>query len=138
MATTPDHAPAPPTGRGKLVLAALCGFAVGSGALGLLWGLSASTDGPAADARAACAALERVGELPAPTEGPASSALTQGVLPRILAARELAAAAAEFRPQYRELADHLDGVSRMVVSLNLADEGGRWHLSEARKHCALV
>jgi hypothetical protein len=138
MATTPDQEPAPPDGRGKLVLAAIFGFAVGSGALGLLWALSSATEGPAEDARAACATLERVGELPYPTSGARGAALTQGMLPRILAARELAAAAAEFEPQYQKLADHLDGVSRMVVSLNLADKGGRWHLSEARKQCALV
>ncbi|WP_116049144.1 hypothetical protein [Amycolatopsis palatopharyngis] len=136
MTTTPDLVQDP--GRGRLVIAALAGFVVGSGAIGLLWGLSSSADGPAEDARAACAALERVGELPLASGGAASGVLTQGVLPRILAARELAAAAAEFRPQYQELADHLDGVSRMVVSLNLTDKGGRWHLSEARKHCTLV
>lgn len=136
--TTPDQEPAPPEGRGKLVLAAIVGFAVGSGALGLLWGLSSAAEGPAADARAACAVLERIGELPYPTGGALAVTLTPGTLPRIMAARDLAAAAAEFEPRYQELADHLDGVSRMVVSLHLADKGGRWHLSEARKQCALV
>lgn len=138
MPISPDQELTPPDGRGKLVLAAIVGFAVGSGALGLLWGLSSAAEGPIEDARAACAVLERIGELPYPTSAAPAAALTRGMLPRILAARELAAAAAEIDPQYEKLANHLDGVSHMVVSLNLADKGGRWHLSQARRQCDLV
>ncbi|SFQ44936.1 hypothetical protein SAMN05421810_107242 [Amycolatopsis arida] len=123
--------------RGPLVLAATTGFVIGSGVLGLLWALS-GVSGPAADARAACAALERAGDLPEPTRGNPDPPLAPGTWRRIAAARELATAAAELDGRYQSLADHIDGVSRMVVSRHLADPGGRWHLRQARRACTQV
>ncbi|WP_020668905.1 hypothetical protein [Amycolatopsis nigrescens] len=129
-----DQVPEPGPSRRPLVLAALAGFVLGSGVLGLLWSLSGPSPGPAEDARAACGALTRAGGLPEPGEGRA--ALQPGALRQITAARELATAAAELNATYGALADHLDGVSRMVVSLNFADAGGRRHLAKAQELCS--
>jgi len=131
--------PLPPT-RNRLVISAVAGFAVGSTVLGLLWALSSVDPGAAADARAACAALERVGELP---EGNGNTlvraaSLPPGTLERLDAARSLAAAAAEVSDTYGQLADHVDGVHSMVISLNFGDAGGRWHLLEAGRICGQV
>jgi hypothetical protein len=104
--------------RRPLVLAGVAGFTIGATVIGLLWGLSGSADGAAEDARAACAALSRAGPLP-PTYT-AEAALGAGVVRHIVAARELATAASEENSLYQDLADHLDGVSRMVISLNFA------------------
>ncbi|GAB3489623.1 hypothetical protein [Amycolatopsis cihanbeyliensis] len=134
MSDSAEADPLPP-GRGRLVLAAVTGFAIGSGVLGMLWAASGSPGGPADDARAACAALWRAGELP---EQHAGRSLPPAVLRRVLAARELSRAAAELNPDYADLAEHIDGVSRMVVSLHLADPAGRWHLAEARADCNTV
>ena len=121
--------------RGQ-VLAGVIGFVLGGSVLGTLWALSGSETGPAADARAACAALERIGTLPDPAEGRLSGRnLAPGTLDRLAAAKSLAEAAAELQPAYAPLADHVDGVHRMVVSLNF-DAGGRWHLSQATEICS--
>ncbi|WP_158888499.1 hypothetical protein [Amycolatopsis anabasis] len=138
-----DDSPAEPPevahpARRPLVLAAVAGFALGSAVFGLLWASSGSATGPAEDARAACAALARAaGELPGPRPD-VELGLSPGLLRRIAAARELSAAAAEISGTYRELANHLDGVSRMVVSLNFADPAGRWHLTRATEMCGHV
>ncbi|OZM73193.1 hypothetical protein CFN78_09970 [Amycolatopsis antarctica] len=126
--------------RRKPVVAAVTGFAVGALVLGLLWGLSAVTPGAATDARAACAALERVGTLPDSSGNTLARAasLTPGTLERLAAARALAAAAAETGDSYDKLAQHIDGVNSMVVSLNFGDIGGRWHLREANRLCGQV
>ncbi|MFD9892065.1 hypothetical protein ACFWY9_22205 [Amycolatopsis sp. NPDC059027] len=52
------------------------------------------------------------------------------------AARELSAAAAEVDPAYQSLADHIDGVSRMVFSLHFNDLSGQRHLVQAEQLCA--
>jgi hypothetical protein len=64
--------------------------------------------------------------------------LATGVLHRITAARELALAAAEANKAYRQLADHIDSVSRMVISLHFNDPSGHRHLEQARQICARI
>jgi hypothetical protein len=128
-----------PVGRGVLVLAATAGFTIGGCVVGLLWSLSAAAaaSDAARDARDACAALERVGELdPDVSGGAGAGPYAPGLLHRVSAARELAAAAASGSDLYLDLADHIDGVSRMVLSLNLADPAGRYHLRQAQQICA--
>ncbi|GHF59042.1 hypothetical protein FHX82_000395 [Amycolatopsis bartoniae] len=138
MLTDPeDLAPDEPVAsRRPLVVAGVAGFLIGMLVMGLLW-IGATSSSPAADdARAACKALERAGTLPS---GYVSQAvLAPGVVRRITAARDLSAAAADQNPVYQELADHLDGVSRMVISLNFADPAGRRHLTLAQRLCAQV
>lgn len=135
----PPAAVTSPPSRRTQVMAGFAGFLVGSGVLGTLWVLSGVTAAAADDARAACAALHRAGELPLVAEGSRQlgrPVLDSGLLRRLAAARELAAAAAEADAQYRELADHIDGVSRMVIGLNFADRAGHRHLQRATEICA--
>lgn len=138
MRTDPDDvAPEEPvTSRRPLVIGGVVGFAIGLLVMGLLWAGASSGSDATADARAACGALGRAGTLPA---GFVSQAvLAPGVVQHITAARDLSAAAAAQNPVYQELADHLDGVSRMVISLNFADPAGRRHLAQAQQLCAHV
>ncbi|KAA9166834.1 hypothetical protein FPZ12_001145 [Amycolatopsis acidicola] len=126
----------PARGRRPLVLAGAAGFAVGAVVIGLLWTVSGGGNGPAQDARAACASLDRAG--PLPNAYVSQATLAPGVIQHITAARDLSAAAAAGSPLYEQLADHLDGVSRMVISLNFADPAGQSHLARAHELCARV
>ncbi|WP_410587304.1 hypothetical protein [Amycolatopsis sp. lyj-23] len=132
---------AAPPSRRLPVLCAVAGFVLGASVLGLLWGLSGVHAGALDDAVAACQALDRVGELP-DTSRDAQPALTPGLSPerlhRMVAARELAAAAAQVNANYQPLADHIDGVSRMVLSLHFNDISGQRHLTEAKEACGRI
>ncbi|TVT62969.1 hypothetical protein FNH05_00230 [Amycolatopsis rhizosphaerae] len=122
--------------RRPLVLAGATGFVIGIAVVGLLWRVSGSGDGAIEDARAACGALTRAGPLPdGYANGTGQSAVDPGTVRHVVAARELSAAAAAESPVYESLADHLDGVSRMVISLNFGDPSGRFHLKAARDLC---
>ncbi|MEV7093132.1 hypothetical protein AB0M80_09800 [Amycolatopsis sp. NPDC051045] len=135
------ESPSPPPSRRLLVLCSVAGFVLGGGVLGLLWGLSGVHAGALEDAVAACQALDRVGELP-DTSRDARPSLTPGLtgerLHRMMAARELSAAAAQVNANYQPLADHIDGVSRMVLSLHFNDIAGQRHLTQAKEICARV
>jgi len=137
---TGEPVEAPPSRR-PLVLCAVAGFVVGSSVLGLLWGLSGVHAGALEDAKAACEALDRVGDIPDTTQS-ANPARTPGLsterLHRMTAARELSAAAAAVNSAYQPLADHIDGVSRMVFSLHFNDISGHRHLAQAQELCARV
>jgi hypothetical protein len=130
----------PRPSRRPLVLAAVVGFVIGSSLIGILWAVSGPHAGANDDAVAACAALARTGPLPVTAGGDgqvtATTLLATGVVDRIIAARELAAAAAAANSDYQELADHIDGVSRMVISLHFNDPAGHRHLELARQICA--
>jgi hypothetical protein len=130
-----------PRPRRMLVLSAVAGFVLGGGVLGLLWGLSGVHAGALDDALAACQALDRVGELP-DTSRDAQPSLVQGLTPerlhRMTAARELSAAAAQVNATYQPLADHIDGVTRMVLSLHFNDVSGQRHLAQAREICGRI
>ncbi|SEB42720.1 hypothetical protein SAMN04489727_1649 [Amycolatopsis tolypomycina] len=136
-----SESPSPPPSRRLLVLCGVAGFVLGGSVLGLLWGLSGVHAGALDDAVAACQALDRVGELP-DTSREAHPALTPGLSPerlhRMVAARELSAAAAQINANYQPLADHIDGVSRMVLSLHFSDISGQRHLTEAREICGRI
>lgn len=123
------------------VLCAVAGFVVGASVLGLLWGLSGVHAGALEDAQAACQALDRVGEIPDTTQS-STPTRTQGLsterLHRMTAARELSAAAAAVNSVYQPLADHIDGVSRMVFSLHFNDISGQRHVVQAQELCARV
>ncbi|MEA5367594.1 hypothetical protein VA596_49245 [Amycolatopsis sp., V23-08] len=127
-----------PQSRRMLVLCAVAGFVLGGGVLGLLWSLSGVHAGALDDALAACQALDRVGELP-DTSRDEHPSLTPGLTPerlhRMTAARELSAAAAQVNATYQPLADHIDGVSRMVLSLHFNDISGQRHLVQAQEIC---
>ena len=131
----------PPPSRRLLVLSAVAGFVLGGSVLGLLWGLSGVHAGALEDAVAACQALDRVGELP-DTSRDAQPSLTPSLsserLRRMMAARELSAAAAQVNANYQPLADHIDGVSRMVLSLHFNDISGQRHLAEAKEICGRI
>ncbi len=135
------EAKSPPPSRRLLVLCAVAGFVLGGSVLGLLWGLSGVHAGALDDAVAACQALDRVGELP-DTSRDAQPSLTPSLsserLHRMMAARELAAAAAQVNANYQPLADHIDGVSRMVLSLHFNDISGQRHLTEAKEICGRI
>jgi len=130
-----------PPSRRLLVLCGVAGFVLGGSVLGLLWGLSGVHAGALDDAVAACQALDRVGELP-DTSRDAQPKLTPGLsserLHRMVAARELSAAAAQVNANYQPLADHIDGVSRMVLSLHFNDISGQRHLTEAKEICGRI
>ncbi|WP_236790165.1 hypothetical protein [Amycolatopsis sp. GM8] len=123
----------PVASRRPLVFAGAVGFLLGLLVMGLLWAGASSGSGATEDARAACGALDRAGALPAGFVSQA--ALAPGVIQHITAARDLSAAAAAQNSAYEDLADHLDGVSRMVISLNFADPSGRRHLTLAHQLC---
>jgi hypothetical protein len=128
----------PAQSRRMLVLCAVAGFVLGGGVLGLLWSLSGVHAGALDDALAACQALDRVGELP-DTSRDAQPSLTPGLTPerlhRMTAARELSAAAAQVNAAYQPLADHIDGISRMVLSLHFNDISGQRHVVQAQEIC---
>ncbi|MFB9687108.1 hypothetical protein [Amycolatopsis plumensis] len=136
-----DESTSPPPSRRLLVLSAVAGFVLGGSVLGLLWGLSGVHAGALEDAVAACQALDRVGELP-DTSRDTQPTLTPGLsserLHRMVAARELSAAAAQVNANYQPLADHIDSVSRMVLSLHFSDASGQRHLSEAKEICGRI
>ncbi|NIH77484.1 hypothetical protein [Amycolatopsis viridis] len=126
----------PLAGRRRLVLAAVAGFALGAGLIGVLWASATAVSDPTADAKAACAALDRAQPLP---EGRVDrGSLNPAVLQHVMAADDLAAAAAELSATYHDLADHIDGVRRMVLSLNFADPNGRHHLAQAQAICGTI
>ena len=128
--------------RRPLVIGGVAGFVVGATLIGVLWGVSGAHAGANVDAVAACEALARTGDLPVTVEGDGrvvgTAVLGNGLVSRISAARELAAAAAEMNANYRELADHIDGVARMVISLHFNDMSGHWHFEQATRLCARV
>lgn len=133
---TPDE-PGPHTAsRRPLVLAGTAGFLLGVLVMGLLWLATSSGSDATEDARAACASFGRAGPFPAGYVGP--DAVEPGTIQHVTAARDLAAAAADANPAYQDLADNLDGVSRMVISLNFADPAGRRHLALAKAECEHV
>jgi hypothetical protein len=138
MRTDPDDvAPDEPVAsRRPFVLAGTAGFALGLLVMGLLWAGATSGSDATEDARAACASLERAGELP--DRYVSKAAIEPSAVHHVTAARDLAAAAADANPAYQQLADHLDGVSRMVISLNFADPAGRRHLALAKAECGHV
>lgn len=137
--TSPDE---PRRSRRPLVLGAVTGFVIGSGLIGVLCGVSGIHAGANDDALAACAALDRTGPLPVTADGDgqvvSTTLLATGVLHRITAARDLAIAAAEANPNYQALADHIEGVSRMVISLHFNDPSGHRHLEQAKQLCARI
>ncbi len=126
--------------RRPQVLTAVAGFVIGAGVIGMLWALSGVDAGALEDAQDACKALARVGTIPDTTDaGPderAAPVLAPEVLHRMTAARELSAAAAASNDTYQPLADHIDGVSRMVFSLHFNQISGQRHLVEAEQICA--
>jgi hypothetical protein len=138
--TSPVPAAVTPSRR-LLVLCSVAGFLVGSGVFGLLWALSGVHAGALEDARAACEALDRVGEIP-DTSGSSTPTLTLAISPqrmhRMIAARELAAAAAQVDNSYQPLADRMNGVSRMVLSAHFNDASGQRDLVQAQSLCAQI
>lgn len=126
--------------RRPLVFTAVAGFVIGAGVLGMLWALSEVNAGALEDAQDACQALARVGTIPDTTASGADdrsvAVLVPEVLHRMTAARELAAAAAAANDTYQPLADHIDGVSRMMFSLHFNQISGQRHLVQAEQFCA--
>lgn len=126
--------------RRPLVVTAVAGFAIGAGVLGMLWALSGVDAGALEDAQDACQALARVGTIPDTTGSDSDlrsvPVLAPEVLHRMTAARELSAAAAAADDTYRPLAEHIDGVSRMVFSLHFNQISGHRHLVQAEQFCA--
>lgn len=137
--TESDRESAEPSRR-PLVFTAVAGFVLGAGVLGMLWALSGVNAGALEDAQDACQALARIGSIPDTTGSGADdrsvAMLAPEVLHRMTAARELAAAAAAADDSYRPLAEHIDGVSRMVFSLHFNQIAGQRHLVQAEQLCA--
>jgi hypothetical protein len=125
-----------------MVVGGVAGFVVGATLIGVLWGVSDAHAGANDDAVAACAALDRSGDLPVTVEGDGKvvgvTILGDGLVSRVSAARDLAAAAAAANPNYQELADHIDSVARMVISLHFNDMSGHWHFEQAQQICARI
>ncbi|WP_181773081.1 hypothetical protein [Amycolatopsis pittospori] len=133
-----DREPAQPSRRPQVVTA-VAGFVIGAGVLGMLWALSGVNAGALEDAQDACQALARVGTIPDTTDSAPEErtvpVLAPEVLHRMTAARELSAAAAAANDTYRPLAEHIDGVSRMVFSLHFNQIAGQRHLAQAEQLC---
>ncbi|MCU1685508.1 MAG: hypothetical protein JWQ81_6247 [Amycolatopsis sp.] len=124
--------------RRPLVLAAVAGFVLGCGLIGVLWNVSGVQTSSVDDAQAACSALYRLGDLPTPGQKIPLGApvLADGVEHRMTAARELAAAAAEQNPAYRALSDDISDVNTMVSNLRFDDPRGQASLAHAKQLCA--
>jgi hypothetical protein len=137
-AETPAEDPRP--SRRPLVLGGVAGFVIGSTLIGILWAVSGPGAGANADAVAACAALARASDLPLTMAGDGrvvgTTLLDAGLMKRISAARDLAASAAAVDSDYEELAEHMDGVNRMVISLHFTDPAGHRHYELAKQMCA--
>ncbi len=133
-----DRQPAQPSRRPQVVTA-VAGFVIGAGVIGMLWALSGVDAGALEDAQDACQALARVGTIPDTTEAAPDErtvpVLAPEVLHRMTAARELSAAAAAAQETYKPLAEHIDGVSRMVFSLHFNEIAGQRHLARAEQLC---
>ncbi|MFK0246798.1 hypothetical protein ACIQUM_19025 [Amycolatopsis azurea] len=124
--------------RRPQVLTAVAGFVIGGGVIGMLWALSGVNAGALEDAQDACQALARVGTIPDTTDSHGDRTvpvLAPEILHRMTAARELSAAAAAANDTYRPLAEHIDGVSRMVFSLHFNEISGQRHLAQAEQLC---
>jgi hypothetical protein len=121
-----------------LALAGIAGFAIGCALIGVLWTSSGVQTTSVDDARAACSALTRLGDLPKSGEKIplGSPVLADGVEHRMTAARELAAAAAEENPAYQALSDDIAGVNTMVSNLHFDDPTGQQSLAHAKQLCA--
>ncbi|WP_409489342.1 hypothetical protein [Amycolatopsis sp. cmx-11-12] len=125
--------------RRPQVLTAVAGFVIGASVIGMLWALSGVNAGALEDAQDACSALARVGTIPDTTDAAPGdrtvAVLAPEILHRMTAARELSAAAAAANGTYRPLAEHIDGVSRMVFSLHFNQVSGQRHLAQAEQLC---
>jgi hypothetical protein len=125
-----------------MVVGGVAGFVIGATLIGVLWGVSGAHAGANDDAVAACEALDRSGDLPVTVEGDGKvvgvTILGDGLVSRVSAARDLAAAAAAANPNYQELANHIDSVARMVISLHFNDVSGHWHFEQAKQICARI
>lgn len=132
----PEMPPRP--SRRRLATAGFAGFALGCVVLGVLWAVSGSHVGASDDAKAACAAFARVGQLPDTSgsrTGIGDLALTQDRLHRMNAARELADAAATDDVAYSSLSRAMDEVANMVVSVRFDDPEGHRALAQVQEIC---
>lgn len=118
------------------------GVVIGAAVVGLLWLVTADfsePDGAEGDAVAACAALERIGELK-PMTGRADrlpeSNYTRTAADRLAAAKALAQAAARDDSRYMALSSTIDRVDELINrKLRLTDES-IGELDRARNQCA--
>lgn len=128
----------PQPSRRRVVAAGIAGFVLGGVVLGVLWAVSGAHAGASDDAKAACAALDRVGDVPntvGTKTGVTDIALTQDRLHRMTAARELADAAATDDVTYADLSANMDQVSRMVLSVRFDDPAGQRALAQVQEIC---
>lgn len=79
-----------------------------------------------------------MGELPVTISRSQTGLLAPGLSHQVTAARELAASAAEANKNYQELSNHVDAVSRMVISLHFNETAGHRHLEQAKQICARI
>lgn len=94
--------------RGTVMVVGVLGLVLGAGIMALVWWISsASSGGPAADANAACAVVDRTDSLDPKTD--------MAGLRRWGGAAELAAAAAEGDAEYKSLADALVKPRELVM-----------------------
>ncbi|MFD0312924.1 hypothetical protein [Streptomyces flavalbus] len=140
---TPPVAPAPsapaaPSRRPRPVVAVAVavGLLLGGGGVGVAWALSGedtATGGAAADARAACQALDGFEESDYTVDG----ARGEIAVNRFAAATVLSAAAAAGDPEYKPLAQALrEARDRHAQTFDLADATVRKPLRTARDLCA--
>lgn len=117
------------------------GVVIGALVVGLLWLVTADfsePDGAAGDAAAACAALERVGDLK-PRTGPADrqpdSNYTPTVADRLNAAKILADAAARDSSRYETLSSTIDRADELINRKRRLTVESIGELDQARKQC---
>lgn len=131
-----------PSRRISTLPALVIGLVAGAAVVGLIWllvGTSGDSAGPAGDASAACATLDRVGELkPAAGRLPNKddgSGFSPAVADRLAAARVLADAAARDDNRYKALSEALDQAHTSIGRNFRLDEKAIGQLDEARKQC---
>lgn len=133
----PFGTPAPPARRrtGPLAAVLAAGLVIGGGGVGAAWALTGGNGdegGPAADARAACGALDRFDTSEYREKGPAG----EMALNRWGAAQALSASAAAGDEEYEPLAEALRRSYHRFSSVFDFDARVKKDLDRARRICS--
>ncbi|WP_177153867.1 hypothetical protein [Streptomyces sp. 2131.1] len=132
--TSPEQ---PGTRTRTVVLSLVAGLVLGAAGMGAVWALSADSNSPvadgtaAADARAACGALDGFDPEKYTAKGPAGEV----ALNRYAAAGALSASAAAGDPKYKELAQTIRRSQERHAQVFIFDATVKKDLAKAREIC---